>query len=223
MTAGIVDASGATLLPAAFVKSLGAEPGRNDTVKLGDYQAYRYRNVDPGGFTPALTIYTIPTDKGVATVACSADQAQAAQFLPECEKAASTIKLAGAKPFSLGPGAEYVKQVNGTIGGLDAPRQRGLAQLKSAKTPGAQAKAAGDIQRAYAGAARSLSGASVSPQVASAHDAIVTALNDVAAAWGQVAKGAASGNRNLYLAGGRAVKKADKELQTALQQLSSAA
>jgi hypothetical protein len=223
MSAGIVDASGATLLPAAFVKSLGAAPNRTDAVKLGDYQAYRYRNLDPGGFTPALTIYTIPTDKGVATVACTADQAQAAQFLPECEKAASTIKLAGAKPFNLGPGGEYVKQVNGAIDGLKAPRERAVMQLKSAKTPGAQAKAAGNIERAYAGAARALSGAPVSPQIASAHDAIVAALNDVAAAWGQVAKGAATGNRRAYLAGGRAVKKADKELQTALQQLGSAA
>jgi hypothetical protein len=223
MTAGIVDASGATLLPAAFVKSLGAEPDRTDTVKLGDYQAYRYRNLDPGGFTPALTIYTIPTDKGVATVACTADQTQAAQFLPECERAASTIKLDGAKPFNLGPSGEYVKQVNGAIDGLKAPRERGLAQLKSAKTPVAQAKAAGNIQRAYAGAARSLSSAAVSPQIASAHDAVVAALNDVASAWGQVAKGASSGNRRTYLAGGRGVKKADKALQTALQQLGSAA
>jgi predicted Ser/Thr protein kinase len=223
MTAGIVDANGATLLPAPFVKSLGAQPGRGDTVKLGDYQAYRYRNVDPGGFTPALTIYTIPTDKGVATVACTADQAQAAQFLPECEKAASTIKLAGAKPFNLGPGSEYVKQVNGAIGAVQSARQSGLAQLRSAKAPGAQAKAAGNIQRAYSGAARSLSSASVSPQVAAANDAIVAALNDVAGAWGQVAKGAATRNRGLYLAGGRAVKKADKGLQTALQQLGSAA
>ena len=51
----------------------------------------------------------------------------------------------------------------------------------------------------------------------------MAALNDVADAWGQVAKGASSGNPRAYLAGGRAVKKADKELQTALQQLGSAA
>jgi hypothetical protein len=223
MVTGIVDASGATLLPAAFVKTLGAEPDRSDTVKLGDYQAFRYRNLDPGGFNPALTIYTIPTDKGVATIACTADQAQAAQFLPACEKAASTIKLDGAKPFDLGPGSEYVKQLNTTIERLQAERGRGLAQLKSAKTPAAQAKAAGNIERAYATAARGLAGAPASPQVASGNDAIVAALNDVADGWGQVAKGASSANRRTYLAGGRAVKKAEKELQTALEQLGSAA
>jgi hypothetical protein len=223
LVAGVVDASGSTLLPAAFVKTLGAEPGRNDTVKLGDYQAYRYRNLDPGGFTPALTIYTVPTDKGVATVACTADQAQAAQFLAECERAASTLKLDGAKPFELGPGAEYVKVLNDTIGRLQTERGRFLSALKRARTPRAQAKPAGDIARAYGQAARRLSGAPVSPQVAAANDAVVTALNDAADAWNSVAKGAAAAKRGDYLAGERAVKKAEAELQKALQQLGQAA
>ncbi len=123
LTTGLVDASGSTLLPAAFVKSLGADPDTSDTVRLGDFQAYRYRNLDPGGFTPALTLYAVPTDKGVATVACTADAAQAAQFLPECERAASTLELDGAKPFDLGLGPAYV----------DAPEQHLQAPPGSAR------------------------------------------------------------------------------------------
>ena len=56
LTTGLVDAGGATLLPAAFVKALGADPSRGDTVRLGSVQAYRYRGLDPGNFDPALTL-----------------------------------------------------------------------------------------------------------------------------------------------------------------------
>jgi hypothetical protein len=219
LVAGIVDASGPTLLPAAFVKSLGADPSRTDTVRLGDLQAYRYRNLDPSNFSPALTLYVVPTDKGVATIACEADPAQAAAFLPECERAASTLKLEGAKPFELGPGRQYVEAVNSTIERLQAGRERQLAGLRVARTPVQQARAAGNVARAYETAARALADAPASPQVAAASDAIVSALNDSADAWKQVAEGATRANRREYLAGGRAVKRAEAQLQKALAQL----
>ena len=111
LTTGLVEASGPSLLPASFVKALGADPDRTDTVRLGDLQAYRYRNLDPGGFNPALTLYAVPPTRASATIACTADPAQAAQFLPECERAASTLELEGAKPFDLGLGREYAERL----------------------------------------------------------------------------------------------------------------
>src|SRR4051794_22529219 len=220
LTTGLVDASGPTLLPAAFVKSLGADPKTNDTVRLGDLQAYRYTNLDPGGFQPALTLYAVPTDKGVATVACTADPAQAAKFLPECERAASTLELDGAKPFDLGLGRDYVSRLNSTFKRLEGARDAGVRGLKSAKTPAQQARAATGISRAYSAAARSLSRAPVSPQAASANDEIVAALNDAADAWGQVADGASNADRGDYLAGGRAVKKAEAQVSKSVDALS---
>jgi hypothetical protein len=223
LVAGMVEASGPTLLPADFVKSLPSAPSRTDTVKLGDYQAYRYKDLRPSGFATALTVYAIPTDKGVATIACTADQAQSPQFLQECERAASTIKLAGAKPFDLGPGRDYVALVNKTIGKLQSDRRGALAALRSAKTPAAQARAAGNVARAYDAAAGALGGATTSPQVAGANGAIVAALNRAHDAWTTVADGASAANRRKYLAGGRAVRTAERNLARALQQLSSAA
>ena len=219
LVTGLVDASGASLLPAAFVKSLGADPDRSDTVRLGDLQAYRYRNLDPGGFNPALTIYAVPTDKGVATVACTAEQAQAAQFLPECERAASTLEIEGAKPFELGVGRDYTERVNTTLERLQNGRSRQVKALKSAKTPDQQARAAANIARAYDVAARSLSRAPASPQVASANDAVVSALNDASDAWNEVSDGAAKADRGDYLAGGRAVKKAEAHVGKAVDAL----
>jgi len=222
LVTGLVDASGASLLPAAFVKSLGADPDRTDTVRLGDLQAYRYRNLDPGGFNPALTLYAVPTDKGVATIACTADQAQAAQFLPECERAASTLELEGAKPFDLGVGSAYATRLNTTLERLQSGRSRQLKALKSAKTPDQQARAAGNIARAYDVAARSLGRAAVSPQVASSNDAVVSALNDASDAWNKVSDGAADADRGQYKDGERAVKKAESQVGKAVDALNSA-
>ena len=185
LVTGMVDASGPTLLPAAFVKTLGAEPERTDTVRLGDLQAYRYRNLDPGGFTPALTLYAVPTDKGVATVACTADQAQAAQFLPACERAASTLELEGAEPFDLGLGRDYVNRLNNTLHASRRPATPGSRLLKAPR-PRSSRRAPAPVARAYARAARSLSRAHVSPQAASSNDALVAALNDCADAWGDL-------------------------------------
>jgi hypothetical protein len=188
-------------------------------VTLGDLQAVRYRNLDPGGFNPALTLYAVPTDKGVATVACTAEQSQAAQFLPECERAASTLELEGAKPFDLGLGRDYAERLNTTLERLQSGRSRQLKALKSAKTPNQQARAAGNIARAYDVAARSLSRAPVSPQVASSNDAVVSALNDASDAWNEVSNGASSGDRRDYLAGERAVKKAEAQVAKAVDAL----
>ena len=219
LVTGLVDASGPTLLPAAFVKSLGADPDRTDTVRLGELQAYRYRNLDPSNFNPALTLYAVPTDKGIATIACQADPAQAARFLPECERAASTLKLEGAKPFDLGPGRDYVERVNGTLDRLQRARGAGIAALKRAKTPAQQARAAENVARAYDAAAKALLRAPVSPQVASTNDAIVAALGDAGDAWREVAEGAERADAGDYQAGERAVKKAEKQLAETLDQL----
>ncbi|MEA2479772.1 MAG: hypothetical protein QOJ07_1694 [Thermoleophilaceae bacterium] len=219
--AGIVDAGGASLLPPGFIKSLGAQPNRDDTVKLGDLEAYRYRNIDPGGFTPAVTIYAVPTDKGVATVACEADAAQAAQFMPDCERVASTLQLEGAKAFPLGLGKDYTNLLNGTLKKLGGERDAGKAALRSAKTPAQQAAAAGKVSAAYAAASRALGRASVSPQVKDQNAALVAALGQAAKAWGQVQSGAAKADRGTYLSGERAVKTAEKAIAKALAALGS--
>ena len=156
ITAGLVDATGASLLPAGFVKALGAEPDRSDTVKLGDYAAYRYKGLQPAGFAPDLTIYAVPTDKGVATIACQSDATASATFMPLCEQAASSLKLTGAKPFPLGASKEYTDALNATLAKLKTDQAAGTKALKAAKTPAQQAKAATQLQNAYKTAAASL-------------------------------------------------------------------
>src|SRR4051794_2235114 len=219
MTTGMVAASDPTLLPASFKKQLNGGPPKGEPVQLGDLKAYRYTGLKPKNYPQDLTLYTVPTDSGVAPVACSAATAQAQSFLPECERAASTLTLSGTKATELGIPASYVKTVNGAIKTMQSKRSAALKKLKSAKTPAAQASAARQASAAYAGAAKSIAGQNVPPQVSEINSAILAALRQGAAGYAQMAAGSASNNSSKYKAGQSEVKKGDKALQKALKAL----
>ena len=64
-------ATSATLLPAAFLRTLGSAPGQPEVVRLsGGRQAWRYRFPATDGSMTLM--YAAPTTSGVATVACTA-------------------------------------------------------------------------------------------------------------------------------------------------------
>jgi hypothetical protein len=219
MTTGTTSASDPTLLPTSFKKQLTGGPPKGEPVQLGDLKAYRYTGLKPKNYPQDLTLYTVPTDSGVATVACSAATAQAQSFLPECERAASTLTLSGTKATELGIPPSYVKAVNGAIKTMQSKRSAALKKLKSAKTPAAQASAARQASAAYAGAAKSIAGQNVPPQVSEINSAILAALRQGAAGYAQMAAGSASNNSSKYKAGQSEVKKGDKALQKALKAL----
>ena len=222
LTAGTVTAADATLLPASFKKSLESPAPKGDPVKLGDVQAYRYTDLKPKSYPQQLTLYAVPTDAGVATVACSASAAQAADFLPQCERAASTLTLSGATAFDLGVPKDYADSVSGAITKLQSSRKSALGRLKAAKTPSAQAGAARQAASAYGAAAKSVAGAKAPPQLEQTNTAIVTALRRGQSGYAAMAAAAARGDRGAYITGTKAVKNADAALQKALAGLSSA-
>ena len=165
----------------------------------------------------------MPTDTGVAAVACSAAAAQAATFLPECERAASTLTLSGAKGVDLGIPASYSKALNGAIARLQTERAAALKKLKAAKTPAAQASAARQAAAAYAAAAKTVASQNAGVQVEPANTAIIAALRQGASGYGQMAAGAAGNDSGKYKSGSAQVKKADAALQKALKDLSQSA
>jgi hypothetical protein len=220
LTAGTVTAGDPTLLPAAFTKALGGSAPKGDPVKLGELQAYRYSGLKPSSYPQQLTVYTVPTDAGVATVACSASAAQAATFLPQCERAASTLTLSGATAFELGVPKAYTSALSGAIAKLQAGRSSALGRLKAAKTPAAQASAARQAAAAYAAAAKTLAGQKVPPQLEQANTAIVAALRRGGSGYAAMAAAASAGDRGGYLTGTKAVKKADAALAKALAAVS---
>ena len=64
-------------------------------MQLGSLQSYRYRELQPNGFDRSLTLYTVPTSAGVATVACYRGSGTASSFARQCEGVATTLELNG--------------------------------------------------------------------------------------------------------------------------------
>ena len=220
--AGTTRATGASLLPETFLRTLGEEPPRDDAVRSGELEAYRYRNLRPEGFDGALTLYVAPTTAGVATVACSATAASAETFLPECEEVAAGLKLIQGEPFALGADEDYLAKLDSTMERLNSDRERGSKALRDAKSRSSQAKAAASLTQAYGRARRSLRGDPVSPAVRGAAVSVQAALVRTQAAYARLAVAARRGNEGGYAAARDGVRKGEAALKDALRQVRAA-
>jgi hypothetical protein len=219
LTVGVTDAKSSTLLPASFVKELSSAPKPTDGVKLGDLEAYRYKNLKPKGFSQNLTVYAAPTTNGVATIACAAPAAKAAGFLPDCESVAATTKLKSGKPYQLGADDDYASQVSDATGSVNSARSSGLSKMKSAKSGSAQSKAAKSIASAYATAAASLKDADVSPQFAGENSKLVKNLSAADSAYTKLASAASKGSSSAYKKASKQVSKAESGVSKTLNTL----
>ena len=217
--AGMVEASGPTLLPSAFLKRLDREPGRTDPVRLGKLQAYRYSGLEPKGFRRALTLYAAPTSRGVATVACTSAPSGGAPFLRDCEEAATTLSLSGAKALPLGPSAAYADRLGRALRDLDAGLKAGAKKLRAADTPSAQAAAASALGQPYERAARAISRTTVSPADRKASASLVGALRGLARDYREAASSARVGDSAAYAAAGSALRRDGARLRKALKAL----
>jgi tRNA A-37 threonylcarbamoyl transferase component Bud32 len=219
LVAGQVDATGPSLLPASFLPSVGGEPPRDDAVELGDLEAYRYADLQPTGFDGQLTVFTVPTTAGVATVACSQPSGAAGSVSDECEQIASTLNLAGAKPFPLGPDEQYASALNKSISGLNSAREARFKNLREAKTQDAQASALDGLAQAYGNAAKPLNGIELSPAVQPANTGIVAALNKGEGAYSSMADAARANDSGGYNSAKTDAQRAEAQLKAALNQL----
>lgn len=222
LLAGRSDGAGATLLPAALLQRLGKPPATNDAVKLGDYEAFRYRDLQPEGLRGRTTVYVVPTDRGVATIACVAGgAANTGAALASCESIATTLELRDAKPLPLGPSQAYADSLNATLGKLNTARAAGRSRLRAARTPAGQGDAAAALQRAYREASRSLAGAPAGPTAAAANKAIVDALVRTTGAYERLASAARRGDRGAYGSARAAVRSGEAAVQRAIRRLAA--
>jgi hypothetical protein len=219
LVAGSVDATGPTLLPAALLARLDPPPKANDPVRLGSFQAYRYKSLRPKGVNGTLTVFATPTTDGVATVACVTPPGTKGSFSTDCERVAGTLRLAGAKPYSLGPSDAYAATLRKTISRLDSASAPAARRLKSADTPAAQASAATALAAAYRDASRRVARASVSPVVTGANSRIAAALNRIARGYTSAASAARDGDTSGYNAAGRTVSRGGDALRRAFDEL----
>jgi hypothetical protein len=222
LQAGTTRATGPSLLPDTFLRTLGEEPARDDAVRLGDLDAYRYPNLRPEGFDGPLTLYVAPTTAGVATVACSATAASAETFLPECEDVAGGLKLVQGEAFALGADKDYLAKLDSAMERLNSDRESGSKALRNAKSRSAQAKAAASLAQAYGRARSSLRGDPVSPAVQGAAASVQAALAKTQAAYTRLAAAARGGNEGAYAAARDDVRKGEAALKDALGQVRAA-
>ena len=219
MVAGLTDASGPTLLPRRLLDALPGEPPRGEPVELGELQAYRYTGLRPSGSPLELTLFTIPTSAGVATIACAAERGAVESFETDCQQSAATATLSGADALELGPSDRYARLASRTIERLGTAREEGLRRLRGADSQAGQAQAAAGVARAYRAASRSFAGATVGPAESDANAALAAALRETGAGYERLASAARAGSGDAYAGARRDVRRDEARVRRALQAL----
>ena len=220
-------AANSTLLPAAFLSSTGQSSGSapaHTAVRLPkqSLEAWRYTGLRPVGVARELTVYTVPTSAGVATVACAVPAGQGASLAAQCDAIAGTLQLKKATAYPVGASDTYATALNGTIGELQQTSRSQEATLQGAQTLAAQAAAANALASAYDAAAAQLAALRLSPADRQANAALVTALRAAAAAYRKAAHGATAGDPEAYRTASAAVPAATTQVNSALAGVAAA-
>jgi hypothetical protein len=219
LAAGQVNATGPRLLPESFLRRLGGRPPSGTPVELGDLEALRYSNLRPKGYEGKLTLLTVPTTAGVATIACAAPAGTPESVTDQCEQIATTLRLVKAHAFPLGPQKGYADALNQELKSLNEARKTKLKQGRDAKTPDEQASVFDALAHSYRAAANRLDAARVSPAAQPANQAIVGALHDGERAYSAMAGAARSNANSSYVQARAAARQADAQLEAALDRL----
>ncbi len=200
-------AGGPLLLPKDFLDALPDRPD-GEAVKLGNLEGYRYAGLLPSGLSSkTLTLYTVPTSQGVATVACVSGSHTPSSFTSACARAAGSLQLRSVEHYTLGASADYASKLGAVLVELNTAIDGGKTALSSAHSGAAQASAALGLYAAYAHAAGQLGKVKLSLADAAANTALVTALRKTSEAYRTAASAAKSGNRAAYRAAATAVRK----------------
>jgi serine/threonine protein kinase len=209
------------LLPPAFLASLGQSPVTpppRTAVRLPEQglEAWRYRNLRPVGIGDALTVYTVPTSEGVATVACTAAPGQAAGLTRQCDAIASTLRLRRGSAYPIGPSKTYASTLNGALGELQQSTESNQASLDQSQTLSGQAAAATALASAYGAAASQLAALDLSPADSAANEQLVSALRAAARAYTVAARAASAGDADAYRTASAAIPGVKTQVNAAL-------
>ena len=209
------------LLPASFLSSIGQSaetPPRRTAVRLPaqGLQAWRYPNLRPVGTGDAVTVYTVPTSEGVATVAFAVPPGQAAALARQGDAIASTLRLRRATAYPIGPSQAYAGTLNGALGDLQQSTAANETNLDQSDTLAGQAAAANALASAYGSAAQQLAALNLSPADRAVNARLVSAFQTAARAYRRAARSATSGNADSYRTASAAIPGVKAQLNTAL-------
>ena len=198
VVAGRVPSPDSSLLPASFTRRLPDTLKRDDTVRLGRYEAYRYTGLTPKGTSLNVIAYAFPTTSGSVAVACYSQGSPPAGFLSRCDRVASTLRVNGIQALSLGPSANYASAIAGSLRSLSTDRTRLANRLRGAHTQGGESTTAYQLAAAYTTAAKAIKKVSPPPDATAVQASLVSALQQVAAAYGHMGAAAAARDRGQW-------------------------
>jgi hypothetical protein len=203
--------AGGAELPQQVARRLSA--GTPDLVRLGSFEAYRYRL--PASGRP-VRLYLAPATGGLVAAVCS-DGGAAWSFLQRCERAAASLSVADSTRYPLAGLDRYVAGLDGVVRTLNARRAARRERLRVASGPAAQARAAEQLAGAHVAAARDLRRARAPAPAEAVNGRIVALLGKVAAAYRRLARAARAVRGSRYGEARREVVRTESALQQALR------
>jgi hypothetical protein len=139
-----------SLLPAALAAARHPGAPAPIVVRAGRARAYHYALVLGGAHV--VDVYTVPTSRGTATVACSGEL-----YMPaECDLAVSALRLARGTFLPLSADAAFLEALPAVMARLNLARARSRERLAGATGADAGVGAAAGLAAAYARAGREL-------------------------------------------------------------------
>jgi hypothetical protein len=171
-------------------------------VRLGSFQVWRHA-------APGAADYTTSTSEGTLVVTCRAPTSGGPGLLRECERAASTLRLRGARALPLVAALEDSERLRAAVAAVGAERDRARTRLSHASTPRGQRRLARDLARIHTRAATALDGAAEA-------DSIKAAALGAADAYSSLAASAGSGSARRWDTASERVRRRETVLAKAI-------
>ena len=220
LVVGTADSVDSTLLPPGFTAKLGTA-AQGSPVKLGANTFKRFTDVVPSDTSTALSVYSLPTQRGAAIAACVLPPSGATAFNSTCESVLKTLQ-SSVPALPLGANPKFAAALGAVVGKLNSARGSAGRQLASAKNQKAQAAAAKTLAAAYGQAAAAAAKLQPGPIGAAGSAAIVSAMRQLATGYQQLSTAAAHNNKRAYATAGAAISKAQAALSAGFGQLQQA-
>jgi serine/threonine-protein kinase len=191
-----------------------------EAVRLGDYGAWRYREVAVGAGSVA-DVYVLEDGDGPVVAACIGPSNAPASAREGCSAALTTLRLQVGRVAALGGDAATRRELAGIVEDLNQARTRERRALAVAATRGRQAAAADRLAAAYA---RAATGAGRLRAVGAPGDLprLVERLEETGRAYAALAKAARTARRASYAHAGERVVAHERALHADLAALAPA-
>ena len=219
LIAGQLPAGEPGTLPHAFVALLDRLPATEVVSLLGN-QAYRYPRLKVPGFTPEVTLYTIPYPTGETTVlACYAAAGLTAEART-CEHIVGSLTLVSqSQSYDLTPNATYAAELTALIAAVESKRVVLRREMSQQAPSIALQQTATRLASVFAKAAKSLASLEPAQVAGHAQNALGAALARARDAYTAMATAVNEGGPTGVEAARKSIYEAEVAINSSLEDL----